>query len=360
VAGRASTTRSPGHSVSAASPRRELDHQAKRYLTAANVVAFFIFRGFAALQPRPTHVWLRSPSHSAPHDVLNTLKNREHFLILRLCPTASLFRAFAWIIDGTEQTFDQDVIARSQDSPSSSILGPWWRPMPRAGPVLERLSRQKAPVSSARQSRCRSATGMPAFGRAVDPHVFALRTGSSSISSRRISRKDPDRQWLAQFQPSPARAPRSEARKLEPRMLRPRKRNSREPSKLDPKARSDSQSPSSPHCLLKNSIAMPTAGNITKLEAATGFSSRNREHQSELDLAFGRRRSRSVGECRAALAANPDDPGQTQAAESARGGAAIPGSARMGLRSSSTTGDLRDEAARQWSTCFYFWARSRN
>src|SRR5579859_1444133 len=122
-----------------------------------------------------------------------------------------------WIIDGTEQTFDQEVIARSQELPVIvDFWAPWCAPCKELGPILERLATESAGQFLLVKVDVDQQPGLAqAFGIRSIPHVFALRQGQLVDQFQGALPEAQIRQWLAQFQPSPAELLVQEARKLE-------------------------------------------------------------------------------------------------------------------------------------------------
>src|SRR5260370_29627720 len=121
-----------------------------------------------------------------------------------------------WIIDGTEQNFDSDVLQRSQEIPVIvDFWAPWCAPCRELGPVLERLVTESAGQFLLVKVDIDQQPGIAqAFGVQSIPHVFALRNRHLAAQFTGAIPEDQIRQWLARFQPSPAEMLVLEARKL--------------------------------------------------------------------------------------------------------------------------------------------------
>jgi len=251
-----------------------------------------------------------------------------------------------WIIDGTEQTFDQEVIARSQELPVIvDFWAPWCAPCRELGPVLERLATESAGQFLLVKVDVDQQPGIAqAFGVRSIPHVFALRNGQLVDQFAGALPEDQIRQWLAQFQPSPAELLVQEARKLEQEDVTAAEAKYREALELDPK--DDRIRIELARMLLKQHRNADSQEIITKLEARGYLEPEAESIKAELDLRSAAAEAGGVGECRAALAAHPDDPrAKLKLAEAL--GAAQQFQEALELALSvvqSTTGDLRNEA----------------
>lgn len=251
-----------------------------------------------------------------------------------------------WIIDGTEQTFDQDVVVRSNELPVIvDFWATWCGPCRELGPVLERLAVEGAgqfllvKVDVDQQPRIAQAFGVQSI-----PHVFALRNGQLVDQFTGALPEDQIRQWLAQFEPSPAEKLILEARKLAPEDASAAEAKYREALELTPNA--DPIRIELARLLLKQHRNADCAEIITKLEAR-GFLEPEAENiKAELDLRAAAAEAGGVGECRTALAASPDDPKlKLKLAEAL--GASQQFEEALGLCLAvvqSSTGDLRNEA----------------
>lgn len=251
-----------------------------------------------------------------------------------------------WVIEGTEQNFEQEVLQRSQELPVIvDFWATWCGPCKELGPVLERLAHESAgqfllvKVDVDQQPRVAQAFGVQSI-----PHVFALRNGQLVDQFQGALPEDQVRQWLTQFQPSPAELLVLEARKLEQENTAEAEAKYREALELAP--HDDHIRIELARMLLKQHRNADAREIIDKLEAR-GFLEPEAENiKAELDLRSAAAEAGGVGECRAALAANPNDPkSQLKLAEAL--GAAQQFQEALDLCLGvvqATTGDLRNEA----------------
>jgi putative thioredoxin len=251
-----------------------------------------------------------------------------------------------WIIDGTEQNFEKEVLQRSQEIPVIvDFWATWCAPCRELGPVLERLANESAGQFLLVKIDVDQQPGLAqAFGVRSIPHVFALRNGQPIDQFQGALPEDQLRQWLAQFQPSPAEMLLREARKLEQEDVAVAEAKYREALELAPQE--DGIRIELARMLLKQHRNADAREIITKLEAR-GFLEPEAEHiKAELDLRAAAADAGGVSECRAALAASPDDPKlKLNLAEAL--GAAQQFQEALDLCLAvvqSTTGDLRNEA----------------
>ena len=213
-----------------------------------------------------------------------------------------------WIIDGTEQNFDKEVVARSQELPVIiDFWAPWCGPCRELGPVLERLATESAGQFLLVKVDVDQQPGIAqAFGVQSIPAVFALRNGRFVDQFTGALPEDEVRKWLAQFQPSPAELLVKEARQLESEDVAAAEEKYREALELDPG--DDATRIELARMLLKQHRNADCREIIAKLESR-GFLEPEAEHiKAELELRAAAAEAGGVGECRAALAARPDDP----------------------------------------------------
>ncbi len=251
-----------------------------------------------------------------------------------------------WIIDGTEQNFDQEVLQRSQDLPVIvDFWATWCAPCLELGPILERLAVENAgqfllvKVDIDQQPRVAQAFGVQSI-----PHVFALRNGQLVDQFQGALPEDQVRQWLAQFQPSPAELLVQEAKQLEQENTAEAEAKFREALELTPQ--DDRIRIELARMLLKQHRNADVREIIDKLEARGFLEPEAANIKAELDLRAAAAEAGGVGECREALAANPNDPKlQLNLAEAL--GAAQQFQEALDLCLGvvqATTGDLRNEA----------------
>jgi len=251
-----------------------------------------------------------------------------------------------WIIDGTEQNFDQEVVARSQELPVIvDFWAPWCAPCRELGPVLERLATENPGQFLLVKVDVDQQPGIAqAFGVRSIPAVFALRNGQLVDQFTGALPEDQIRQWVSQFQPTPAELLIKEARRLEPEDVAAAEAKYREALELNPK--DDAIRIELARMLLKQHRNADTREIITKLEAR-GFLEPEAEHiKAELDLRAAAAEAGGVGECRAALAAHPDDPQlKVKLAEALGAAQQFPEALELCLAVvQAATGDVRNEA----------------
>lgn len=251
-----------------------------------------------------------------------------------------------WIIEGTEQNFEQQVIQRSNEIPVIvDFWATWCGPCQELGPILEKLAQEYAgrfllvKVDVDQQPAIAGAFGVRSI-----PHVFALRNGQLADQFMGLVPEDQLRQWLDQFQPSPTELLLQEARKLEasdPREAEAKYREALELSPGEDRIRIDLA-----RFLLKQHKNADCREIITKLEAR-GFLEPEAENvKAELDLRDAAAEAGGVGECRAALVAAPNDPGlQLKLAEALGAAQQYQEALDTALRViQNSSGDLREQA----------------
>jgi putative thioredoxin len=251
-----------------------------------------------------------------------------------------------WIIDGTEQNFDSEVLKRSQDTTVIvDFWAPWCAPCMELGPVLERLVVEAGGQFLLVKVDIDQQPGIAqAFGVQSIPHVFALRNGQLADQFMGALPEDQLRQWLAGFQPSPAELLVLEARKLAPEDTAGAEAKYREALELAPG--DDKTRIELARLLLKQHRNDDAREIIAKLEAR-GFLEPEAENlKAELDLRAAAAQAGGVAECRAALAASSTDPKLKLKLAEALGAAQQYEEALAHCLTvvQSTTGELREEA----------------
>lgn len=251
-----------------------------------------------------------------------------------------------WIIDGTEQNFDVEVLQRSQEIPVIvDFWAPWCAPCRELGPVLERLTSEAGGQFLLVKVDIDQQPGIAqAFGVQSIPHVFALRNGQLADQFMGALPEDQIRQWLARFQPSPAELLILEARKLASEDTAEAEAKYREALELVPNE--DKIRIELARLLLKQHRNDDARAIITKLEAR-GFLEPDAENiKAELDLRAAAAEAGGVAECRAALAASPNDSKlRLKLAEALGAGQQYEEALGLCLAVvQSATGDLRNEA----------------
>jgi putative thioredoxin len=251
-----------------------------------------------------------------------------------------------WIIDGTEQNFDAEVLQRSQELPVIvDFWAPWCAPCRELGPVLERLATESGGEFLLVKVDIDKQPGIAqAFGVQSIPHVFALRNGQLADQFMGALPEDQIRQWLARFQPSPAELLVQEARQLAAEDTAAAEAKYREALDLVPNE--DKIRIELARLLLKQHRNDDAREIITKLEARGFLEPEAGNIKAELDLRAAAAEAGGVAECRAALAASPNDPKlRLKLAEALGAGQQF--EEALGLCLSvvqASMGDLRDEA----------------
>ena len=212
-----------------------------------------------------------------------------------------------WIIDGTEQNFEKDVLQRSQELPVVvDFWATWCEPCKQLGPILESLAREYDGKFLLVKVDVDQQPGLAqAFGIQSIPQVFALQNGQLADQFSGALPEDQIRQWLDQFQPSPTQQLIHEAQQLEASDSIAAEEKYREALELSP--HEDAIKIHLARLLLKQHRDGDCRQVIEQLEAR-GFLEPEAENlKAELDLRAAAAESGGVAECRAAVAANPDD-----------------------------------------------------
>ncbi|MFN0051500.1 MAG: thioredoxin [Planctomycetales bacterium] len=212
-----------------------------------------------------------------------------------------------WIIDGTEQNFEQAIVQRSQELPVVvDFWAPWCEPCRQLGPILEKLAVEYAGGFLLVKVDVDQQPGIAAAFRVQSiPHVFALRNGQLVDQFAGVVPEEQLRQWLDQFQPSPAELLVKEARALQGEDPSAAEAKFREALELVPKE--DSIRIELARLLLKQHRNADSRAIIDQLEAR-GFLEPEAENiKAELDVRDAAAEAGGVGECRAALAQDPEN-----------------------------------------------------
>lgn len=254
--------------------------------------------------------------------------------------------ASQWIINGTEENFERDVIGRSQEMPVVvDFWATWCGPCKELGPTLEKLAREYDGRFLLVKVDVDQQPGLAAaFGVRSIPAVFALRNGQLADQFTGALPEEQLRQWLDQFQPSPTELLVQEAKKLEAEDPAAAEAKYREALELAPQE--DGIRIALARLLLKQHRNADCREIIAHLEKR-GFLEPEAENiKAELDLRAAAAEAGGVAECRAALAAKPDDQGlQLKLAEALGAAQQYQEALDLCLQVvQRTSGDLREQA----------------
>src|SRR5262245_58544417 len=106
-----------------------------------------------------------------------------------------------WIIEGTEQNFEQEVLARSNElTVIVDFWATWCGPCQELGPVLEKLASEAAGQFLLVKVDVDKQPGIAAaFQVRSIPHVFALRNGQLLDQFMGALPEEQIREWLERF-----------------------------------------------------------------------------------------------------------------------------------------------------------------
>lgn len=212
-----------------------------------------------------------------------------------------------WIVEGSEENFEAEVLKRSQEVPVIiDFWATWCGPCQELGPVLELLAREydgKFVLVKVDVDQHPELAG--AFGVQSIPHVFAVRNGQAVDQFMGALPEDQIRAWLDRFQPSPAEALLAEARRLE--QSQPIEAEAKYREVLEWNPGDDSIKISLARLLVAQHRDADSRAIIQQLETR-GFLEPEAEHvKAELDLRAAAAEGGGVVACRSAVAAAPDD-----------------------------------------------------
>lgn len=213
-----------------------------------------------------------------------------------------------WVIEGTEQNFEQEVLARSKDLPVIvDFWATWCGPCQELGPILEKLANEAAGQFLLVKVDVDREPGIAgAFQVRSIPHVFALRHGQLVDQFMGAIPEEQIREWLERFQPSPVEQLLLDARKLLSENASEAEAKYREALELAPQ---DDQIRIELARFLLSQHRNAECHAIIDQLAARGFLEPEAEHiKAELEVRESAAESGGVAECRAAVTANPGDP----------------------------------------------------
>lgn len=212
-----------------------------------------------------------------------------------------------WILEPTLETFEKEAIERSQKLPVVvDFWATWCGPCRELGPTLEKLAREYngkfllVKVDVDQQPEIAGGFGVQSI-----PHVFALRHGQMVNQFMGNLPEAQVRAWLDQLLPSPFEMLLTEAQELEPTDAATSEAKYREALGLapaDPMAKIGLA-----RILLKQFRDAESRALIEELKTR-GFLEPEAEHiVAELDLRESAKDSGGIPECRAAVAADPEN-----------------------------------------------------
>ena len=217
------------------------------------------------------------------------------------------FAPAAWVIEGTEQNFETEVLQRSNEIPVIvDFWATWCGPCQQLGPILESLAQEAAGRFLLVKVDVDAQPGLAAaFGVQSIPHVFALKNGQLADQFMGALPEDQIRAWLERLQPSAAESLLLDAQRLETSDPATAEAKYREAMEND--AQRDAAKIGLARLLLQQHREAESRTLIEELEAR-GFLEPEAENvKAELSLRAAAADVGDVAELRAAAAAAPQD-----------------------------------------------------
>lgn len=211
------------------------------------------------------------------------------------------------VIEPTTETFQQDVVERSKEVPVVvDFWAHWCQPCRLLAPILEKLADEfggKFVLAKVNVDQSPEIAG--SFGVQSIPAVFAVRGGEIVDYFVGIQPEPELRQWIERQFPTPAETLLAEARQLEATDPNAAEAKYREASLLIPRE-------SAPKIGLARTLLaqgrIDDAERILEELAARGFLEPEADKlKAEVELRLKARDAGSVEQCRAAIAAHPED-----------------------------------------------------
>lgn len=213
-----------------------------------------------------------------------------------------------WIIDVTEEIFETEVVARSNDVPVViDFWATWCAPCRQLGPILEKLANEAAGAFVLAKVDVDQQPGIAQyFGVSSIPHVFAIRGGQLVNQFTGALPESQIREWLEQLQPSPVEKLLIAAKAAEQNDPTAAESNYREALERAPE-RGDEIKIYLARLMLAQHRLAESREIIDALEKRGFLEPESEQIKAELDVRSAAAEAGDVAQCRAAIAAAPDD-----------------------------------------------------
>jgi len=212
-----------------------------------------------------------------------------------------------WIVETSQETFQQDVIDRSADVPVVvDFWADWCQPCRLLGPVLEKLAdEQRGKFVLVKANTEQMPDVAAAFGVSSIPAVFALRDGKVADQFLGLLPEQEIRAWLERLLPGEAENLAAEARLLEP--IDPEAAEARYRDALELMPSEASVKVGLARMLLAQDRLEEGRQVIGELAAAGVLDAEGEQLQAELVIRLEGTKAGDVAQCRAAVEVHPDD-----------------------------------------------------